>query len=534
MGTGSSRGAPFRGKDGAVGTSSATRSSPPRTRDPATEIKLLFLGAGGSGKTNLLYSLHEGRSSANRFEFDFPSTMGYNHEVVSLGSVKASIWDCGGGNRISPMFRHFSPGCHGIVYVLGSFRPDLGLTFPNNANLNRAPYQAHHDSTYLNFVRTWAELRGVPILLLINAPPASTTTQPTDSQVCRTLLGCDAGGVHERPFRVFRLTADMEPALLQGPQALGWFETCDQSYARGDVWSVLPVSAVLPAALRGCGPRVLAQLHGLLGSPLVSGFCSSVDVAAVEQLGGQAYRAAAPQEGWFGDQFCGGGDQPGVEFEWGAQISPLWLARLNCTTPGGVGMPPLGVSSDGDSGAAPANGLYEPTRTHEPYSKEWLGGFVAGSGLDHFNLLHLIFDAIRRFGRPGALARIFAAVEQLDGGPRGLPPGHSVPGPAGDGTGAGAVSAGAGAGASACSLLSVTRVYFWIQLVDFNTRLVESRRGSGAVTFRALLEEHCFLQEPRLIYSYYSSERLHATEACKEMVLPDLKPLPSVLPSAAS
>ena len=80
----------------------------------------------------------------------------------------------------------------------------------------------------------------------------------------------------------------------------------------------------------------------------------------------------------------------------------------------------------------------------------------------------------------------------------------------------------------------MTRVYFWIQLVDFNTRLVESRRGSGAVTFRALLEEHCFLQEPRLIYSYYSSERLHVTEACMEMVLPDLKPLPSVLPSAAS
>ena len=48
--------------------------------------------------------------------------LGYNIQKVSLNSrLKATIYDFGGGNKITPCFRFFYPGCRGIVFIIPRF-----------------------------------------------------------------------------------------------------------------------------------------------------------------------------------------------------------------------------------------------------------------------------------------------------------------------------------------------------------------------------------------------------------------------------
>ena len=78
------------------------------------------------------------------------------------------------------------------------------------------------------------------------------------------------------------------------------------------------------------------------------------------------------------------------------------------------------------------------------------------------------------------------------------------------------------------SVLHFTRSYFWLHVVHFHSTMVE--RATGQLWFRTLLEQCPFLADPNLIRDYYSTDRLAATEAAYAMVLPDLKPLPSLVP----
>ena len=78
------------------------------------------------------------------------------------------------------------------------------------------------------------------------------------------------------------------------------------------------------------------------------------------------------------------------------------------------------------------------------------------------------------------------------------------------------------------SVLHVTRTYFWLHLVHFHSTVVQ--RATGQLWFRTLLQQCPSLADHTLIRDYYSVERLSGAEAARNMVLPDLKPLPSVLP----
>ena len=67
-------------------------------------------------------------------------------------------------------------------------------------------------------------------------------------------------------------------------------------------------------------------------------------------------------------------------------------------------------------------------------------------------------------------------------------------------------------------------------MVDYYMHVVALRMGKHQLCFRTLCVEYPFLSHAVLIDDYYSGEKMKG--GVKEMVLPDLKPLPSVLPKA--
>ena len=68
---------------------------------------------------------------------------GFNTEVVTINSrvnATARIWDLGGGDKISPLFRHYYPGCRGIIFIIPSFwGEDDANYFLNKDNIDEKP-----------------------------------------------------------------------------------------------------------------------------------------------------------------------------------------------------------------------------------------------------------------------------------------------------------------------------------------------------------------------------------------------------------
>ena len=130
---------------GAIGYTKYSKAPNVVRRTPASEFKLVFTGPCGAGKTRLLYCLRFSVKDkiyviptigvytwyvhARRLrDFFFLQQMlilpflGYNTQKISLNSrLKATIYDFGGGHKITPCFRFFYPGCRGIVFIIPRF-----------------------------------------------------------------------------------------------------------------------------------------------------------------------------------------------------------------------------------------------------------------------------------------------------------------------------------------------------------------------------------------------------------------------------
>ena len=65
------------------------------------EIRVLFLGCSGSGKTSLLYRLKLGYLTPT-----IP-TIGFNTETVEYNDVEINIWDLGGLGKIKCLWKHY-------------------------------------------------------------------------------------------------------------------------------------------------------------------------------------------------------------------------------------------------------------------------------------------------------------------------------------------------------------------------------------------------------------------------------------------
>ena len=76
------------------------------------EIRVLFLGCSGSGKTSLLYRLKLGYLTPT-----IP-TIGFNTETVEYNDVEINIWDLGGLGKIKPLWKHYFENTKLVVYIV--------------------------------------------------------------------------------------------------------------------------------------------------------------------------------------------------------------------------------------------------------------------------------------------------------------------------------------------------------------------------------------------------------------------------------
>lgn len=77
-----------------------------------------MLGLDNAGKTTILYKLKLGKTSKT------VPTVGFNVETVKHKNVSFAVWDCGGQERIRPLWRHYFTGTNALIYVVDS--SDLG------------------------------------------------------------------------------------------------------------------------------------------------------------------------------------------------------------------------------------------------------------------------------------------------------------------------------------------------------------------------------------------------------------------------
>lgn len=77
-------------------------------------MRILMLGLDNAGKTTILYKLKLGKTSKT------VPTVGFNVETVKHKNVLFAVWDCGGQERIRPLWRHYFTGTNALIYVVDS------------------------------------------------------------------------------------------------------------------------------------------------------------------------------------------------------------------------------------------------------------------------------------------------------------------------------------------------------------------------------------------------------------------------------
>lgn len=77
-------------------------------------MRILMLGLDNAGKTTILYKLKLGKTSRT------VPTVGFNVETVKHKNISFAVWDCGGQERIRPLWRHYFTGTNALIYVVDS------------------------------------------------------------------------------------------------------------------------------------------------------------------------------------------------------------------------------------------------------------------------------------------------------------------------------------------------------------------------------------------------------------------------------
>ncbi|CAF0970801.1 unnamed protein product [Rotaria sp. Silwood1] len=78
------------------------------------EYRVLTMGLDASGKTTILYRL-----KLNEIVSTIP-TIGFNVETVTYNNTSLTIWDVGGCDKIRPLLRHYFQNTHALIFVIDS------------------------------------------------------------------------------------------------------------------------------------------------------------------------------------------------------------------------------------------------------------------------------------------------------------------------------------------------------------------------------------------------------------------------------
>jgi len=81
---------------------------------PKMEMRVVALGLDNGGKTSILFKLKQN-------EFVSPiTTIGFNVETIEHNSVKFTIWDVGGVQKLRPLWRHYYLNTQAVIFVIDS------------------------------------------------------------------------------------------------------------------------------------------------------------------------------------------------------------------------------------------------------------------------------------------------------------------------------------------------------------------------------------------------------------------------------
>lgn len=108
--------------------------------------RILLLGLDAAGKTTILYRLRLGDVVTT-----IP-TIGFNVEEVVYKTLRMTVWDVGGQDKIRPLWRHYYQGSDALIYVVDTNDPErFGLA-----------------KTELHAIVSDDSLRTIPILVFAN------------------------------------------------------------------------------------------------------------------------------------------------------------------------------------------------------------------------------------------------------------------------------------------------------------------------------------------------------------------------------
>lgn len=124
-------------------------------------MKVLMLGLGASGKTQILYKLKTGNT------VDTTVTIGFNFQEITWDDKKLTLWDIGGSEYVRYLWCHHYSNNQGLIFVVDS---------DSERNLDE-------DCEVLHNVLRVEELKGVNLLVFANKqdlPTAMNSYQVAD------------------------------------------------------------------------------------------------------------------------------------------------------------------------------------------------------------------------------------------------------------------------------------------------------------------------------------------------------------------
>ncbi|XP_010528581.1 PREDICTED: ADP-ribosylation factor 1-like [Tarenaya hassleriana] len=78
------------------------------------EMRILMVGLDVARKTTILYKLKLGEIVTT------VPTIGFNVETVEYKNISFTVWDVGGQDKISPLWRHYFQNTQGLIFVVDS------------------------------------------------------------------------------------------------------------------------------------------------------------------------------------------------------------------------------------------------------------------------------------------------------------------------------------------------------------------------------------------------------------------------------
>eukprot|EP00483_Globobulimina_turgida_P002266 UN02268 len=120
------------------------------------EAGVLMIGLDAAGKTTILYKLKLGEIVTT-----IP-TIGFNVETLEYKSLKFTVFDVGGQDKIRPLWRHYYENANAIIFVVDS------------ADTQRISQGTGSAKAELDRVLSEPQLRDVPLLVLANKQDLKT------------------------------------------------------------------------------------------------------------------------------------------------------------------------------------------------------------------------------------------------------------------------------------------------------------------------------------------------------------------------